>query len=81
MADEIARELGFTVRRYPADWDKHGKSAGPVRNMEMVNKEHVPEEPIDLTLAFMLENSYSPGTLNCSMRAMRAGIKVKEVNS
>lgn len=23
------------VKRFPADWEKHGKSAGPIRNCEM----------------------------------------------
>lgn len=26
-----------TIRNMPADWDKHGRKAGPIRNQEMVD--------------------------------------------
>lgn len=35
VADEIARDMGFDVKRMPAEWDEHGKRAGPIRNGEM----------------------------------------------
>jgi len=31
-----ALERGYEVIEFPADWDKHGKAAGPIRNEEMV---------------------------------------------
>ena len=37
-ADSSARQLGLQVEVYPADWDKYGKSAGHIRNKEMVIK-------------------------------------------
>jgi|ERR1022692_1162109 hypothetical protein len=36
IADLVARELGLRVERHPADWTRHGKRAGFVRNAEMV---------------------------------------------
>lgn len=30
-----AARNGIPVRLFPADWDKHGKAAGPIRNREM----------------------------------------------
>lgn len=30
-----AKHRGIPVKRFPADWDKHGKAAGAIRNREM----------------------------------------------
>lgn len=30
-----AYEVGIPVKSFPADWNKHGKGAGPIRNREM----------------------------------------------
>jgi hypothetical protein len=35
FAKRYAEERGFNHAQYPANWDKHGKSAGPIRNTEM----------------------------------------------
>lgn len=35
VADDLGRHLGFTVLPMPADWDSHGRLAGPLRNQEM----------------------------------------------
>lgn len=33
--EEWARVMDIPVRRFPADWTKHGRAAGPIRNAEM----------------------------------------------
>lgn len=35
LGERYAKENGFDVELYPADWDKHGRSAGPIRNKLM----------------------------------------------
>ena len=37
LGQEYARENNYTLTIMKADWDKHGKSAGYVRNQEMAN--------------------------------------------
>ena len=34
-AQAVCDELGIQVKAFPADWDTHGKSAGPIRNTHM----------------------------------------------
>ena len=31
----VGEELGLEILKFPADWNKHGKAAGPIRNNEM----------------------------------------------
>lgn len=38
MGEMYADERGFNVEIYPADWDKHGKAAGFIRNELMATK-------------------------------------------
>lgn len=54
IAAEAATRTGHTVQAFYADWDKHGKAAGVIRNIAMLN-----EKP-DLVIAFW--NGESPGT-------------------
>ncbi|BBC43622.1 DprA-like DNA processing chain A [Mycobacterium phage AN9] len=76
-ADDIAdrwawgkRQEGYNVtpELHRADWDRYGKRAGILRNIEMV------QAGADLCLAFPLGNSV--GTRHCMREAERAGIPV-----
>lgn len=58
-------------KTFPADWDKHGKAAGPIRNREMA------QPGADLCLAFPLGESR--GTWNCVNECKKAGIPVKVI--
>jgi hypothetical protein len=70
LADEAARELGFTPEPYPADWDRYGGAAGPRRNQRMIDAgPHV-------VLAFPLPRKKNKGTRDCMKRAVKAGIPV-----
>jgi len=35
IGERYAKENGFEVERYPADWERYGRSAGPRRNKQM----------------------------------------------
>jgi hypothetical protein len=37
LGEQVALALGIPVKRFPADWDKYGKSAGYKRNQDMAN--------------------------------------------
>lgn len=76
IAGEVARRLGFEVRRYPADWDRFGKGAGPIRNAQMLREEHRPSEPIDMVLAFSKNFAASRGTADMVRKAEAARIFV-----
>lgn len=43
IADEWARLLHYQVEVYRAQWQKHGRSAGPIRNRQMLD-EGLPDE-------------------------------------
>jgi SLOG family YspA-like protein len=69
LADHFARYYGFVVQPFPADWEKHGKRAGILRNLQMLD-----EQP-DLVLAFQRDGSR--GTQHTIDEARRRGIPVE----
>lgn len=36
LADQWAHKIVIDIKAYPADWSKHGRSAGPIRNQQML---------------------------------------------
>ena len=69
LAGEIAFDMGFEVEVFPADWKLHGKSAGVIRNQQMLD-----EGKPDIVLAFQKNNSR--GTQDMINRARKAGVPV-----
>lgn len=72
-ADAMSSQWGLSrqlwVRQFPADWDKHGRGAGPIRNQRMLD-----EVKPDLVIAF----PGGRGTADMVKRAKAAGVKVLE---
>lgn len=73
LGERYAGDNGIPVEVYPADWEKHGKAAGPIRNLQML-KEGKP----DLVIAFLAKDSR--GTKNMVEIAQKAGITTHVVN-
>ena len=67
LAVEWASRFGFPLRAFPAEWDKHGRSAGPIRNQRMLD-----EGKPDLVVAF----PGGRGTADMVSRAEKAGVRV-----
>ena len=70
MAYNYATRRGIPCDEYPADWNKYGKSAGYIRNKQMLEQGRP-----DLVVAF-------PGGKGTSMMvdiAKQAGVEVKEI--
>lgn len=75
IAAEVARELGcFTVIDFPANWERHGRAAGPIRNREMLD-----QKP-DLVIAFHPDLSKSRGTADTVREARKRGIPVEVIS-
>lgn len=72
LAGAEARRRGIPIEAYPADWEKHGRAAGPIRNQQMLD-----EGKPDLVVAFHLYNSR--GTADMIRRARSAGIPVEVI--
>lgn len=64
-------EASVVQESHAADWDRHGKAAGPIRNGQMVAK------GADLVLAFLQPGAPNNGTRNCIKLARAAGIPVR----
>lgn len=75
-ADALAREwaiaTGADLHQYEADWKRHGKAAGPIRNQRMLD-----ESKPDLVLAF----PGGKGTADMVRRARAARVPVMEIGS
>lgn len=73
LARKYAERHGIHVDAFPAQWDLHGKAAGPIRNTQML-RVGKPE----LVIAF--KGPSSRGTQNMIDQAMKAGIETKVID-
>jgi hypothetical protein len=68
LGERWATETYCPIKEFPADWDKHGKAAGPIRNSEMANY-------AEALVAFW--DGKSKGTKNMIETAAKKGLYVK----
>ena len=71
MADQSAKARGLNVVAVPADWKTHGKRAGVLRNIAMLDMNPV------LVLAYW--NGTSNGTAHTISEARKRGIPVEVI--
>lgn len=67
LAANYGRRQGAHVIEFPADWEQYGKSAGHIRNQQMLD-----EGKPDLVIAFR----GGAGTKNMIERSLKAGVEV-----
>ncbi len=60
----------FDIVKFPADWDKHGKAAGPIRNKQMA-------EYADALL--LIWDGNSRGSMNMKKEAEKANLQIVEI--
>lgn len=69
FALQYAKEYHHAVKLFPADWNKHGKSAGPIRNRQMA-------EYADHLL--LIWDCQSKGSLNMKYEMRKLGKPIAE---
>ncbi|RXP52466.1 DUF2493 domain-containing protein [Lutibacter sp. HS1-25] len=67
LGEKYAAEKGFQLTKFPADWKRYRKAAGPKRNQQMANY-------ADALIAFW--DGKSKGTLNMINLAEQNNLKV-----
>ena len=70
LGEKFAADHNLQCELHPADWELHGKAAGPIRNAEMA-------EVADALIAFW--DGKSPGTKSMIDIARRKGLQVAVV--
>ena len=69
IATELATELGIHCTVFEADWEAHGRAAGPLRNRKMV-------ADADQLVAIKRTGSANKGTSSAIAEAERASVEV-----
>lgn len=70
LGEMYAKERGYALKQFPADWNKHGLGAGPIRNKQMADYG-------DALIAFW--DGLSKGTKNMIEVARTNDLQVKVV--
>ena len=73
LGEQYAEWRHIPIEHYPADWDRYGKRAGMMRNLEM-------SEDADECVAFIAKGCESKGTRNMISIMKRKGKKVTVID-
>ncbi len=72
LAGECAEDAMWDILVYPADWQRYGRAAGPIRNQKMLD-----EGKPDIVIAFHSNLDKSKGTKDMVTRTRKARIPVE----
>ena len=72
LGERFADAYGYPLKIFPADWDKYGKAAGPIRNEQMAK--YAAETDRGILIAFPIGES--KGTRNMIKLAKQYGLEV-----
>jgi hypothetical protein len=75
ITNNIAKKLNLMCVVVDADWNKFGKSAGPIRNRKMLSMNP------DLVIAFHNDIESSKGTKDCITEAKKREIPVEIIKN
>lgn len=72
MAERYAEEKGCLMKIFPAEWQKYGKAAGPIRNKQMVEK-------ADVVIAFTCPRATGTKNLISHAKKLNKKMFIKEI--
>ena len=75
LGERYAKENGCGLTIFKANWSRYGRSAGPIRNKEMID--YIKTDESNLVVAFVSPNSV--GTKNTIKLAKAANLEVYEI--
>lgn len=75
LGEQFAIEYGYQIKRFPANWNLYGKSAGPIRNRKMA--EYASDGQ---GVLFAFWDGKSRGTKSMINLAKKYGLEVHVVN-
>ena len=74
IVDNLGSSYGtanfIPVKHFPANWNKYGRAAGPIRNQLMVN---------EADALFLIWDGVSPGSQDVKNKALKKCIPIQEV--
>ncbi len=74
LGEKYAKEMGFTLKTFPAQWSKYGKRAGYLRNKRMA-------EIGNACIAFLSKDGENKGTTMMVNIAMEKHLLVRKIES
>lgn len=75
VARRVAKSIGLDLVEFPANWTRYGKSAGPIRNIKMLDTKP------QLVIAFHDDLENSKGTKHIVDEARKRRIEVEVIGS